>query len=205
MVTKEMLAGLRKQLEAVTQMQNSYGEAVKKVRSNQMWADGYKESELKKLDQHREQFAREKWKAILSTLQAMKESEERAIPLGDPELLCAVQILGAAGQSLDGDLILNICDRFKGRNASQQLLGKVLRSAGKLGEAQHVENNIVGTNEFYDHVAQAMKKAVMAGTFGNLNEGYAYLEALENSLPEDQAPATPIVDEKGLAAGGILI
>lgn len=205
MVTKEMLAGLRKQLEAVTQLQSSYQEAVKKVRNNQMWADGYKESELKKLDQHREQFAREKWKAILSTLQAMKESEERAIPLGDPELLGAVQILGAAGQSLDGDLILNICDRFKGRNASQQLLGKVLRSVGKLEEAQHVENNIVGTDEFYDHVAQAMKKAVMAGTFGGLNEGYAYLEALENSLPEDHPPATPIVDEKGLAAGGILI
>ena len=205
MVTKEMLSDLRKQLEAVTQLQNSYGEAVKKVRSNQMWADGYKESELKKLDQHREQFAREKWKAILSTLQGMKESEERALPLGDPELLGAVQILGAAGQSLDGDLILNICDRFKGRNASQQLLSKVLRSVGKLEEAQHVENNIVGTDEFYDHVAQAMKKAVMAGTFGGLNEGYAYLEALENSLPEDQPPATPIVDEKSLAAGGILI
>lgn len=205
MVTKEMLSDLRKQLEAVTQLQSSYQEAVKKVRNNEIWAEGYKESELKKLDQHREQFAREKWEAILSTLQGMKESEERALPLGDPELLGAVQILGAAGQALDGDLILNICDRFKGRNASQQLLGKVLRSVGKLEEAQHVENNIVGTDEFYDHVAQAMKKAVMAGTFGGLNEGYAYLEALENSLPEDHPPATPIVDEKGLAAGGILI
>lgn len=179
---------IREQLSEQMEQQKAFAERKAKITNDRnLTAQGQKEP-LARLERERKAQAETAWAAMLKTLQDMKSVE--AAPLTADEaarLAVAGQIIGSLDpKAPEVDTALDAILRpFQGRIPAQRVLSSMLRKGGFHERAMGLEGQIYDPDEHYNAIAYYVQDAVKHGSLSGLNEGFAYLDAIDRNAPKE--------------------
>ena len=160
---------------------------------------------MARIEQERKAQAEKAWAEMLDTLQGMKAAE--VAPLTAEEatrLAVAAQIVGGLDpKAPEADAALDaVLQPFQGRIPAQRILSAVLQKSGFNERANGLEGRIYDPDEHYNAIAYYVQDAMKQGSLSELNEAFAYLNAIDRNAPKESG-ASPIEPRKPGSIPGV--
>lgn len=196
---------IREQLAEQMEQQKVFAQRKAKITSDRnLTAEGKREP-LTRIERERVGQAEKAWEKMLETLQGMKAAEVAPLTAEEAtQLAVAAQIVGSLDpKAPEADAALNaILQPFQGRIPAQRILSASLRKSGFNERANGLEGRIYDPDELYDSLAFYVRDAVEKGSLSELNEGFAFLDAIDRNAPKKNG-ASPIEPRKPGSIPGV--
>lgn len=196
---------IREQIAAQIDAQKTFAQRKAQIDGNRgLTAEGKREP-LARIEQERKAQAEKAWAEMLDTLQGMKAAE--VAPLTAEEatrLAVAAQIVGGLDpKAPEADAALDaVLQPFQGRIPAQRILSAVLQKSGFNERANGLEGRIYDPDEHYNAIAYYVQDAMKQGSLSELNEAFAYLNAIDRNAPKESG-ASPIEPRKPGSIPGV--
>ena len=198
---------IRELLAQQIEQQKAFAERKAKITSDRnLTAQGQKEP-LARIERERKAQVEKGWGEMLAVLQMMKNAESEPLTAEETaRLAVAAQIVGSLDpKAPEADTALDaILQPFQGRIPAQRVLSAVLRKSGFDGRANGLEARLYDPDTHYDALAYYVREAVEQGTLSELNEGFAYLDAIDKNAPDESGPR-PIEPRKPGSIPGVSV
>lgn len=196
---------IREQLAEQMEQQKVFAQRKAKITNDRNLTSEGKREPLARIERERKTQAEKAWEKMLDTLQGMKAAE--AAPLTADEatqLAVAAQIVGSLDpKAPEADTALNaILQPFQGRIPAQRILSSMLRKSGFDERATGLEGKLYDPDEHYDAIAYYVQDAMKQGSLSELNEAFAYLNAIDRNAPKESG-ASPIKPHKPGSIPGV--
>lgn len=196
---------IRELLAQQIEQQKAFAERKAKITSDRnLTAQGQKEP-LTRIERERKAQVEKGWGEMLAVLQMMKNAELEPLTAEETaRLAVAAQIVGSLDpKAPEADTALDaILQPFQGRIPAQRILSASLRKSGFNERANGLEGRIYDPDELYDSLAFYVRDAVEKGSLSELNEGFAFLDAIDRNAPKKNG-ASPIEPRKPGSIPGV--
>lgn len=198
-------ARIRELLAQQIDQQKAFAQRKAKITSDpNLTVQGQKEP-LARIERERKAQAEKGWGEMLAVLQMMKNAELEPLTTEEAaQLAVAAQIVGSLDpKAPEADTSLDaVLETFQGRIPAQRIISAVLRKSGFNERANGLEGRIYDPDELYDSLAFYVRDAVEQGSLSELNEGFAYLAAIDQNAPKESG-ASPIEPRKPGSIPGV--
>lgn len=198
-------ARIRELLSQQIDQQKAFAQRKEKITSDpNLTVQGQKEP-LARIERERKAQAEKGWGEMLAVLQMMKNAELEPLTTEEAaRLAVAAQLVGSLDpKAPEADTALDaILETFQGRIPAQRILSAALRKSGFNERANGLEGRIYDPDELYDSLAFYVRDAVEQGSLSELNEGFAYLAAIDRNAPKESG-ASPIEPRKPGSIPGV--
>ena len=196
---------IREQIAAQIDAQKTFAQRREKITNDRnLTAEGKREP-LARIERERVGQAKKAWESMLKTLYEMKSVETAPLSTDEAaQLAVAAQIVGSLDpEAPEADTALDaILQPFQGRIPAQRILSAALRKSGFNERANGLEGRIYDPDELYNSLAFYVRDAVEQGSLSELNEGFAYLDAIDKNAPDESGPR-PIEPRKPGSTPGV--
>lgn len=196
---------IREQLAEQMEQQKVFAQRKAKITNDRnLTAEGKREP-LTRIERERVGQAEKAWEKMLDTLQGMKAAEVAPLTAEEAtQLAVAAQIVGSLDpKAPEADAALNaILQPFQGRIPAQRVLSSMLRKGGFDERANGLEGRIYDPDEHYNAIAFYVRDAMKQGNLSELNEAFAYLDAIDRNAPKESG-SSPIEPRKPGSIPGV--
>lgn len=196
---------IREQIAAQIDAQKTFAQRKAQIDGNRgLTAEGKREP-LARIERERKARAEKAWGEMLDTLQGMKAVEVAPLTVEETtQLAVAALIVGSLDpKAPEADTALDaILQPFQGRILAQRVISAALRKNGFDEQATGLEGRIYDPDELYDALAFYVRDAVEQGSLSELNEGFAYLAAIDRNAPKESG-ASPIEPRRPGSVPGV--
>lgn len=189
---------IREQLAEQMEQQKVFVQRKAKITNDRNLTSEGKREPLTRIERERVGQAEKAWEKMLDTLQGMKAAEVAPLTAEEAtQLAVAAQIVGSLDpKAPEAGAALNaILQPFQGRIPAQRILSAALRKNGFNEQANGLEGRIYDPDEHYNAIAYYVQDAMKQGSLSELNEAFAYLDAIDRNAPKEGG-ASPVEPRK---------